>query len=314
MTDTETILDYVEFFDRYLHQANPDRGRRAVLWQAAIGLQDVDRLLVSRHLLETARRNVEGTLSLDDCHDIIVKYWQEHPFDEPQQAQHREADLVALNIVRALILKQFSFSTSGFIDIHKQLFSGVFDFAGRVRDHDIAKKEWVLDKASVQYCHFENITSDLTTFLSKEKTIDYHRFDTDEMISHLAEFLCNVWRTHTFSEGNTRTISVFAILYLLSKGFQPELHTFAVGSWYLRNAFVRASYHNDQQGIERQPLYLERFLRNLLLGEHWELKSHYLHIHPQHQYRTQPRHESSRPLFSSSSHCGWLERLFKRFK
>lgn len=330
MADTENITDQIEFFDRYLHQANPDRANRATLWQTAVGLQDVDRLVVSWHLLETARRHIEGSLTLDDCQANIAGYWQEHPFDEPQQAHRREADLVAVNIVRALSDAPFSLSPDGLIDIHRRLFYGVFDFAGQVRDHDIAKKEWVLGKDTVQYGRYQNIQADLNTFFTAEKTVDYQRFDTNEMISHLAEFLCNVWRTHTFCEGNTRTVSVFAILYLRSKGFQLNLHPFAVGSWYLRNAFVRASYSSDRQDIERQPLYLERFLRNVLLGDMWELRSHYLHITPHPQYRSQPNlkpHHLSDVLHSSSSHrssstsrtsssrsVNWLTRLLKHFR
>ncbi|MGM9697464.1 MAG: hypothetical protein ACI3Y0_02295 [Prevotella sp.] len=55
---------------------------------------------------------------------------------------------------------------------------------------------------------------------------------------------------------------------------------FARHSWYFRNALVRANYKNIQKGIEYTPIYLERFFRNLLFDDVWELRNRYLHICP----------------------------------
>ena len=51
-------------------------------------------------------------------------------------------------------------------------------------------------------------------------------------------------------------------------------------SWYFRNALVRANYRNVVKGVEREPLFLIRFFRNLLLGENNELKNRYMMINP----------------------------------
>ena len=51
---------------------------------------------------------------------------------------------------------------------------------------------------------------------------------------------------------------------------------FANHSWYFRNALVRANYQNVQKGISRNSEYLERFFRNLLLGETNELRNRYM--------------------------------------
>ncbi|MBO4698828.1 winged helix-turn-helix transcriptional regulator, partial [bacterium] len=45
-----------------------------------------------------------------------------------------------------------------------------------------------------------------------------------------------------------------------------------------RNALVRANYANLQKGISENPVFLEKFFRNLLLGEHNELKNRETHI------------------------------------
>ncbi len=56
-------------------------------------------------------------------------------------------------------------------------------------------------------------------------------------------------------------------------GFNVENDLFAKHSWYFRNALVRANYQNIQKGVRREPVYLERFFRNLLMGENNELKN-----------------------------------------
>ena len=45
---------------------------------------------------------------------------------------------------------------------------------------------------------------------------------------------------------------------------------------------------NVKKGIDYSPVYLERFFRNLLLGEQWDLRNRYLHIHPTAEWSVQP--------------------------
>ena len=89
-------------------------------------------------------------------------------------------------------------------------------------------------------------------------------------------------------EGNTRTTAVFTIQYLRSLGFEVNNDLFAKHSWYFRNALVRANYHNIAKEIDYTPIYLERFFRNLLFGEQWDLRNRYLHIHPTAEWSVQP--------------------------
>lgn len=83
-------------------------------------------------------------------------------------------------------------------------------------------------------------------------------------------------QVHAFCEGNTRTTAVFLIQYLHSIGYKVDNSLFAQHSWYFRNALVRANYKNSALGIDYDFQYLERFFRNLLLGENNELKNRYL--------------------------------------
>ena len=36
-----------------------------------------------------------------------------------------------------------------YISIHRKLFQGIYKHAGKIRDYNITKKEWVLDGATV---------------------------------------------------------------------------------------------------------------------------------------------------------------------
>ena len=98
----------------------------------------------------------------------------------------------------------------------------------------------------------------------------------EEMVKHISRFVANVWQVHPFGEGNTRTTAVFAIQYLKHLGFKVANEIFADHSIYFRNALVRANYSNIQYGIKETTEYLERFFRNLLMGEKNELKSRYM--------------------------------------
>ena len=59
-------------------------------------------------------------------------------------------------------------------------------------------------------------------------------------------------------------------------GFDVTNDLFAKHSWYFRNALVRANYQNVQKDIMRNSEYLERFFRNLILGETNELRNRYM--------------------------------------
>ena len=109
-----------------------------------------------------------------------------------------------------------------------------------------------------------------------EKKFSYEGLAMPEMVKHISRFIANVWQIHPFGEGNTRTTAVFAIQFLKHLGFEVTNEIFAENSKYFRNSLVRANYTNMQYGITETTEYLERFFRNLLMGEQNELKSRYL--------------------------------------
>jgi fido (protein-threonine AMPylation protein) len=165
------------------------------------------------------------------------------------------------------------------LNIHRRLFTGIYKFAGKIRDCNITKAEWVLNGETVLYASAFNLRETLEYDFAQEKAFDYTRLSTQQIIEHIAHFVAYLWQIHIFGEGNTRTMAVFLIKYLRKLGFEDiNNDLFAAHSWFFRNALVRANYENIAQGIYKTDKYLIRFLSNLLLGENNILKNRELHV------------------------------------
>lgn len=260
-------------FDEYIRQGEPSRRAKGYAWMTAMGLQEVDGLKPSAYLRKTARRHIEGEISMEDAQACIRSYYETRSKRIDGDAATEEADKVSANIAQILGSRTLAFSVAGFISIHRRLFNGVYDFAGTLRTMDISKKEWVLQGESVLYVSHTELERAISYDLDQEKSFAYAGLTPAQVVEHLAQFVSKLWQIHPFQEGNTRTTAVFTILYLHSLGFAVENDLFAKHSWYFRNALVRANYQNVRKGIDRNTLYLQRFFRNLLLGETHELKN-----------------------------------------
>lgn len=276
-------------FDEYLRQGEPSQKERAENWKTAIGLQAVDGLQPSAYLIDVAKRNIEGEISLDETRKLIDSYYQSKTIRTPKDEDEEEADKVSANIAKILASKAFAFNTNGYVSLHRRIFEGVFKHAGEIRQYDISKKEWVLEGDSVNYLNWEDLRRALDWDIEQEKNFSYKGLTDDEKIEHIAKFISGIWQIHAFREGNTRTTAIFTIQYLRSLGYKVNNEMFAKHSWYFRNALVRANYRNINKDIEYSPIYLVRFFRNLLLKDGWVLKNRYLHIRPTDDWKEQSR-------------------------
>ena len=265
-------------FESYIHGSEPDKKEKASAWKTAIGLQAVDGLQTSDYLNDTARKHIEGDITIDEVKKLIYGYYQSKTARTPEDEDTEEADKVSANIAKILNEQSFAFSVTGFTSIHRRLFDGLFKFAGKIRDYDITKKEWVLRGDTVLYVNAEDLKKALEYDLEQEKNFSYKGLSLDEMVNHIAKFISGIWQIHPFGEGNTRTTAVFTIKYLRSIGFDVNNDLFADNSWYFRNALVRANYRNVLKGIEPDMTFLINFFRNLMMGEKNELKNRYLVI------------------------------------
>lgn len=263
-------------FEKYLRQSEPSRRELGYAWYTAMGLQAVDGLETSDYLKNTARKNIEGEISISEAGKLIEGYYEE--LTEQDADRSKEADIVSVRIAAVLSERAFTFSVPQYIGIHRRLFDGIYSRAGRVRDYNISKKEWVLDGESVHYGNALELREMLEYDIRMEKEYEYPLNSVSGIIPHMAKFIAGLWQIHAFGEGNTRTTAVFLIMYLRSMGFDVTNDIFAENAWYFRNALVRANYNNLSKGIRETPRFLELFLRNLVLGESNELKNRYMHI------------------------------------
>ena len=275
-------------FDEYIRQGEPSQREAAYEWSTAIGLQAVDGLKTSDYLNELARRNIEGEITIDEVEELLNSYYKSKTTREADDDDKQEADKASKNIKRILSTKTFQFSTNGYISVHRRIFDGVMKHAGELRKYDITKREWVLEGDTVNYLNWEDLRRALDYDIEQERNFSYKGLSSYEMVVHITKFVSGLWQIHAFGEGNTRATAVFVIQYLRSIGFDVENDLFAKHAWYFRNALVRANYKNARKGIDYTPVYLERFFRNLLLGEQWDLRNRYLHIHPTTEWIIQP--------------------------
>ena len=256
-------------FDEYIVHGEPGQKEKADAWQTAIGLQDVDGLKVSAYLLDTARQHIEGDITIDEARERIKAYYE----TKSRHDAVEEGDKVSANIAKIIMEPSFAFSLIGLTSIHRRIFEDYFKFAGQLRMVELTKKEWVLGgEASVAYQPSVDLRQAIEHDLAKEKEYDYSDKPISEVIKHLARFTADLWQIHPFREGNTRTTAVFLIKYLRSMGIPATNDMFKEHSWYFRNALVRASY----KGLNISPTteFVERFLRNVVLGEKNELRNH----------------------------------------
>ena len=265
-------------FDEYIRQVEPFAQESANAWKTAIGLQQVDGLKPSSYLLETARKNIEGDITIDEVRQLLDSYYKSKTIKTAEEHNEEEADKVSANIKKILSSRTLAFNTNGFISIHRRIFDGVFSHAGEIRNYNISKKEWVLRGNSVDYLNWEDLRRALDFDIQQERDFNYKGLNEEQKIKHICHFVSGLWQIHPFCEGNTRTTAVFTIQYLRSIGYDVDNEIFALHSWYFRNALVRANYKNSKLGINYDTSFLEKFFQNLLLGTNYELKNRYLVI------------------------------------
>ena len=261
----------------YIKQGEPEKQEKAKTWETAIGLQDVDGLKPSEYLLDTAKEHIEGNINIDEAKKRINSYYEQSS-ERNNEDNTEEADKVSVRIAEILSEKAFIFSPTEMLNIHKRLFTGIYKEAGKYREYNFTKKEWILNDDIVTYSSYETIKETIEYDFNQEKNFSYKDLSFDDSISHLSRFISNIWQVHPFCEGNTRTAAVFLIKYLRTFGFNVNDEIFAYNSWYFRNALVRANYKNYEKNVFEDITFLEKFFYNLLTNTKYELKNRYMHI------------------------------------
>ena len=258
-----------QYFSEYKKQGEPDKRTRAENWGVAIGLQMVDNLTPSKYLIDIAKDNIEGKISVYDAEREINRYYRENAATTQKEQDEQEADKVSARIAKLLSEKTFTFSPAEYKSIHGALFDGILDkkIAGQFRTYNITKKEEILNNDTVVYGRADSIAETLEYDFAQEKQFDYSSLTKRQRIEHIERFMSGIWQIHPFGEGNTRATVVFIIKYLDTLGLHTNNEMFEKHAKYFRNALVRANYQNLDKNIPYTMEYLNKFFGNLLLGE-----------------------------------------------
>jgi len=265
-------------FEEYIRQGEPNKAEKAKVWKTAIGLQQVDGLEPSDYLISTAKQNIEGYISIVEVKHRIDSYYKQHPVKDTEN-RTEEADKVSARIAEILSEQTFTFSPAEYLSIHRRLFQGIYSHAGKIRDYNITKQEWVLNSETVLYASAQSLKATLEYDFEQEKKFSFKGLSQQEIIEHIAHFISYLWQIHIFGEGNTRTTAIFLIKYLRKLGFKEVNNDmFAEYSWYFRNTLVRANYEDLSKDIHKTEKFLILFLSNLLLGKNHSLRNREMHV------------------------------------
>ena len=76
-------------FKEYIKETEPEKRDKVYAWHTAIGLQAVDGLRPSKYLIDTAIKNIEGDISMDEAGELLNSYYKENPISEEAQQEIR---------------------------------------------------------------------------------------------------------------------------------------------------------------------------------------------------------------------------------
>ena len=92
-------------FKEYIKQSEPNKREKGYAWHTAIGLQAVDGLKTSQYLIDTAIKNIEGDISIDEAKELLDTYYEENPKSDKED-RTEEADKVAVRIAKILTMEE----------------------------------------------------------------------------------------------------------------------------------------------------------------------------------------------------------------
>ncbi len=261
-------------------ESRPDALRR--YWGIAQGLQVVDGLQTSDRLKELSRENIEGLRGFEETGELLRLYYaglsEMDPLPDGRSGSHdeHEADFVSLRIAELLARGAFLFAPDMLTRIHAYLFQDLdasLYQPGEHKKEPLQKQELILNGDSVVYADPSLIDAALRTAFEDEAAHSYEQRFDDVALDALAKFIARLWQVHPFAEGNTRTIAVFAVLYLTDLGYDVTNEPFESCARYFRDALVRANYRNPKAGVLPERAFLVRFLAHALDKEGGPLRS-----------------------------------------
>ena len=169
-----------------------------------------------------------------------------------EELKQVEGDLTSMSMGIVYAREYEKFNTETLCDIHRTIFGGLYEWAGEFRTIPIMKREDVLGGDSVRYALPDEIKKQLDAAsgeIAKIRASDNKK----DIVFKIVRITANIWQTHPFREGNTRSIVAFSVLLAAKLGVQLDYELFAKHAFYVRNALVWCT-----QGMYSIYDYLER--------------------------------------------------------
>jgi len=184
-------------------------------------------------------------------------------------------NLMVLRIEKLLKTDEFMFNVNFLKAIHKYLFADILDNAGEFRQRNLYRKEEILYGNSVVYSNFFNIERYINYDMNNDCVENYTNLDKEDFIRRICLLNTKLWLTHPFSDGNTRTISVFIRLLFNKVGYKYDNELFRKYFLFYRDALVLASYGTPY--LSPNNIGLEMFFNKILFDQSINLDDFDLH-------------------------------------
>ncbi len=124
--------------------------------------------------------------------------------------------------------------------IHYHLFQDLYDWAGKIRTVDISKQ-------STHFCNVRFIEKSAAKCFALLAEQNYLRnISTDQFITGIADFFCEMNVVHPFREGNGRSLRLFCEVLALQAGYELTWQHVSQQSWLSANI---AGYQGDLEPL-----------------------------------------------------------------
>jgi cell filamentation protein len=145
------------------------------------------------------------------------------------------------------------FTPEGLRSIHRFLFGDIYQWAGKYRIINSAKREKLLAGRSVWYSNDDAIADDLAAAFQDIQHQNWAAMPREEFVSTIVRCFTKIWQIHPFREGNTRTVVMLLTFFVEHYGYHIDQDLLAESAGYVRDAFVMASLDqfSEYEHLER---------------------------------------------------------------
>jgi len=170
--------------------------------------------------------------------DVLINKANIRDKDKLDEYENRMTNLALISLIKDPIKIHTS---QDIFKIHLFLFENVYNWAGNPRNIDIYKEEPIINHKNFEYTIHKNIIKEMNDIDYQYFNQDWKSLAKEDFIHLFTRMIAEIWKIHPFREGNTRTVSAFAYLFLKQYGYDFNAGLISHHAKYFRNALVMAS-------------------------------------------------------------------------